>query len=183
MVHYKLGTISQEAKIYDFAKIINKNNFYLGYGSQIDDFVFINSGKSCIIKDFVHISSFCSIVGGGNFLIDDFSGLSAGCRIITGSDDFNGPFLSNPTIPSKYKNVKIGNVKIGKHCILGSNSVILPNTEIPDGVTVGAGSIVNKQLDPWTIYVGFVPKKIGERDKEGIIDLENKYKKELGLKF
>lgn len=174
--------IAESAIIYDFAKIINKHNLSLGEKSQIDDFVFLNAGKECRIGNFVHISSFCSIIGGGEFFMDDFSGLSAGCRIITGSDDFNGPFLSNPTVPEKYKNVKTGSIKIGKHCIIGSNSIILPDVEIPEGATIGAGSVVSKELKPWTIYAGFTPKKIGERDKNGIIDLENKLMKELVAK-
>jgi len=173
--------IAESAIIYDYAKIINKQMLLLGEKSQIDDFVFLNAGQGCRIGRFVHISSFCSIIGGGELFMDDFSGLSAGCRIITGSDDFHGPFLSNPTVPEKYKNVKTGVVKIGKHCIIGSNSVILPNIEIPEGTTIGAGCVVSKELKPWTIYAGFTPKKIGERDKSGIIDLENKLMKELVL--
>lgn len=172
----------KDVKVFDFCKIINKNNFSIDDYSQLDDFVFINSGQLCQIGKFVHISSFSSIIGGGEFSIGDFSGLSAGCRIITGSDDFDGSFLSNPTVPAEYKNVKIGKVKIGKHCILGSNSVILPDVDIPDGVTIGAGSIVSKQLEPWGIYVGFNPKKVGERSMDGIIDLEKKLKLQLGIK-
>lgn len=172
----------KNVKVFELCKIINKNNFSIDDHSQLDDFVFINSGEMCQIGKFVHISSFSSIVGGGKFSIGDFSGLSAGCRIITGSDDFQGPFLSNPTIPAKYKNVKVGQVKIGEHCILGSNSIVLPNIEIPDGVTIGAGSIVGKQLEPWGIYAGFNPKKVGERSKDGIIDLEKKLKLQLGIK-
>ncbi|MAD40843.1 MAG: acetyltransferase [Arcobacter sp.] len=177
----KLGYIEESAKVYEFAKIINKNNFSLGINSQIDDFVFINAGKMCVIGDFVHVSSFSSIIGGGEFSINNFSGISAGCRIITGSDDFSGSFLSNPTVPSKYKNVKCGKIKIGKHCILGSNSIVLPDIEIPDGVTIGAGSVVKKELKPWTIYAGFTPKKVGERSQDGIIELEYKLRKELGI--
>lgn len=180
MNEYK--SFSNSAVVYSLAKIINKKNCSISQNSQIDDFVFINAGKNCEIGRFVHISSFCSIIGGGEFFINDFSGLSAGVRIITGSDDFSGNFLSNPTIPEKYKNVKTGIVRIGKHCILGSNVVVLPNIEIPDGVTVGAGSIIAKELKPWTIYAGFTPKKIGERSMDGIIDLEKKLKNELGIK-
>jgi galactoside O-acetyltransferase len=80
-------------------------NLSIGSYSQIDDFVFINAGFGSSIGKFVHISSFVSVIGGGQFIIEDFSSLSAGCRIITGSDDFKGPYLSNPTVPAKYKNV------------------------------------------------------------------------------
>ena len=166
-------------KIYEYAKLIyGVDNLFIGDNSQIDDFVFLNAGKMCKIGKFVHISSFCSIIGGGELFMGDFSGLSAGCRIITGSDDFKGAFLSNPTIPEKYKNVTIGSVSIGKHTIIGTNSIVLPDIEIGEGVTVGAGCLVNKNLESWTIYAGSKPKKIGERDKDGILDLEKRFLKE-----
>ena len=75
----------------------------------------------------------------------------------------------------------MGEIRIGKHCILGSNCVVLPNILIPDGVSVGAGSVISKDLEPWSIYVGYKPKKVGERTLEGFIDLEAKLKKELGI--
>lgn len=175
-------SIGKHVKIYDLAKIIATNtNFSVDDYSQIDDFVFINAGIKTSIGKFVHISSFTSIIGGGELIMGDFSGLSAGCRIITGSDDFTGAFLSNPTVPAKYKNVQIGAITIGKHAIIGSNAVILPNVTVGEGATVGAGCLVAKDLEPWSIYIGYNPKKVGERDQNGIIDLEQKLKKELGL--
>ena len=177
----KIKYLGKEVKIFEFAKIIKPESLEIDDYSQIDDFVFLNSGIETKIGKFVHISSFSSIIGGGKFTIGDFSGLSAGCRIITGSDDFKGSYLSNPCIPNHYKNVQLGEIRIGKHCILGSNCVVLPNILIPDGVSVGAGSIISKDLEPWSIYVGYKPKKVAERTLEGFIDLEAKLKKELGI--
>ncbi|PHR58520.1 MAG: acetyltransferase [Arcobacter sp.] len=173
------NNFADDVKIFEFAKLIyGKNNLFIGSQSQIDDFVFLNAGELCKIGRFVHISSFCSIIGGGNFIMEDFSGLSAGCRIITGSDDFKGPFLSNPTVPDSYKNVRMGSVIIRKHAIIGTNTIILPDVEIGEGTTVGANCLVNKDLEPWTIYAGSKPRKVGERDKDGVLDLERKFLKE-----
>lgn len=174
------NNFGKNIKIYEYAKLIyNENNFFIGDNSQIDDFVFLNAGSMCKIGRFVHVSSFCSIIGGGEFYMEDFSGLSAGCRIITGSDDFKGPFLSNPTVPDKYKNVRSGRIFIGKHAIVGTNSIVLPDVEIGEGATVGAGCLVNKDLEPWTIYAGSKPKKVGERDRDGVLDLEKRFMKEF----
>jgi acetyltransferase-like isoleucine patch superfamily enzyme len=49
---------------------------------------------------------------------------------------------------------------------IGAKSVIMPVT-IGEGAVIGAGSFVNKDLDPWGIYVGSPAKKIGERPKIG----------------
>jgi len=159
--------------IYPFAKIVhNGTNFSVDDYSQIDDFVFINAGKMCKIGRFTHISSFSSIIGGGEFVLDDFAGLSAGCRIVTGSDDFNGGFLSNPTVPMKYKNVVLDRVTIGKHAILGTNVIVLPGVVIGEGVTVGAGCVVTKDLAPWGIYLGSTARRVGERDRSGVLARE-----------
>lgn len=162
-----------QPKIYENAKIIGKEKLSIDHYSQIDDFVFFNVGQGSIIGKFVHISSFCSIIGGGKFYMEDFSGLSAGCRIITGSDDFLGGGLTNPTVPAKYTNVKISFVKICKHAILGTNVTVLPGVTIGEGAAVGAGCIVRKNLEPWTIYAGHDCKPVRTRKKEKIIELEH----------
>lgn len=160
------------SKIYELAKIINLQNFTIGDRSQIDDFVFLNAGEKTVLGQFVHIASFCSIIGGGEFVMDDFSGLSAGCRIITGSDDFMGGGLTNPTVPQKFTNVKKSKVHIGKHAILGTNVTVLPGVVIGEGVAVGAGAIVRKNLEPWTIYAGMECKAIKSRPSSRILQLE-----------
>lgn len=166
-------------KIYELAKIINRQNLILGNRSQIDDFVFLNAGEKTIIGDFVHIASFCSIVGGGEFYMDDFSGLSAGCRIITGSDDFLGGGLTNPTVPKEYTNVKKSKIHIGRHAIIGTNVTILPGVKIGEGAAVGVGAVVRKSLDPWTIYAGVECKPIKERPSQKILELEKKLLDEI----
>ena len=107
--------------------------------------------------------------------MDDFSGLSAGCRLITGSDDFSGASLTNLTIPKEFRNITVGKIHIGKHAILGSNVVVMPNVSIGEGCVVSAGAIVNKDLEPWSVYAGYNPKKVASRDKARIQVLEKKY--------
>lgn len=161
--------------IYPQAKIVNDHNFTLGALSRIDDFVFINAGQGCHIGRNVHIASFCSVIGGGECIIKDFAGLACGVRIITGSDDFTGSYLTNPTVPKEFTHVHIGKVHIGKHSIIGTNAVIFPDTVIGEGCAIGAGCIVRGTLEPWGIYVGFNPKKVGQRDKESILQKEQEY--------
>lgn len=166
-------------KIYELAKIINRQNLTIGINSQIDDFVFLNAGEKTVIGKFVHIASFCSIIGGGEFYMDDFSGLSAGCRIITGSDDFLGGGLTNPTVPPKYTNVKKSKIQIGKHAIIGTNVTILPGVTIGEGAAVGAGAVVRKSLEPWTVYVGADCKPIKKRPNQKIFELEKQLLEEI----
>ena len=169
-------------RIYEFAKIVKQENFRIGNFSQVDDFVFINAGEQTSVGMFVHIGSFCTVIGGGRFEIGDFAGLSAGCRIITGSDDFSGAALTNPTVPSEYTNAKKSFVKIGRHAILGTNVVVFPGVTIGEGAAVGAGCIVRKDLEPWTIYAGVDCKKIKTRPSDEMKRLEAKLLREKGLR-
>lgn len=166
----------QTARIYETARIVGRQDrFHIGAYSQIDDFVFLFIGEKCDIGRNVHIAGFCSVIGGGTLVMEDFSGLSAGCRIITGSDDFTGPWMTNPTLPAAYTNVKKGAVTLGRHAVLGTNVVVFPGVTIGEGAAVGAGAIVRKDLEPWKIYAGTNPKPVGERPREDILALEAKY--------
>jgi acetyltransferase-like isoleucine patch superfamily enzyme len=154
-------------RIFEPTVIINIDNIEFGKYIIIDSFVLIQAKKKIILGDHVHIPSFSSISGGGSLIMDNFSGLSSGVRIFTGSDDFKDWGFGNPTIDQGFRNVKIGEVIIGKYAIVGANSVILPDVEIGEGASVGAGSVVTKNLEPWSIYIG--NKKIGERKKEEVL--------------
>jgi galactoside O-acetyltransferase len=162
-------------KIYGTAKVIGKEKFSLGVNSQIDDFCFINAGEKCVIGRNVHIASFTSIIGGGECYLDDFSGLSAGCRLITAGDDFSGPYLTNPTVPATFTNVKKGIIKIGKHAIIGTNTIVFPNVIIGEGCSVGAGAIVRKNLEPWTIYAMVNGRLKALKKRPNLSDIEKRY--------
>ncbi len=175
-------TIAATAKIYPWAKIVHDDdNFSVGDHSQIDDFAFINAGKSCKIGRFVHVASFVSIVGGGEFSIDDFSGFSAGCRVITGTDDYMGPYMTNPTIPREFTNYQISFVRIEKHVIVGTNAVIFPGVTIGEGAAVGACTTVRRDLPPWGIYAGEPLRKIGERDRAAILEKKRLFLEKLAM--
>ncbi len=58
-------------------------------------------------------------------------------------------------------------IKIGKYCFIGTNTVILKGSEVPDYSVVGAMSLVNKKLDEEYLLYGGVPiKKIKSLSKE-----------------
>lgn len=41
----------------------------------------------------------------------------------------------------------------------------MPGVTIGEGAVVGANSLVDHNLKPWTIYFGNLARKIGEREK------------------
>jgi len=160
-------------KIRPLAKIADPHMVEIDDHAIIDDFVLIAGGKGVKIGKFVHISSFCSIIGGGVLKMEDFSGLSAGCRIITGSDDFSGRSLTNPCVPKKYKPYLYeGIVKIGRHVILGTNTVVHPNVSIGNYAATGSNTVVLKNLEQAGIFVGLPSRRVGTRQVVDIQRLE-----------
>jgi acetyltransferase-like isoleucine patch superfamily enzyme len=45
-------------------------------------------------------------------------------------------------------------VRIGNHCWLGANAVILPNVELGDDCVVGAGAVVTKSFAAGSVLTG-----------------------------
>ncbi|MBX9253314.1 acyltransferase [Desmonostoc muscorum CCALA 125] len=158
---------------FEYTKIIGLENIEFGKNIIIDDFVFIHAKKPIKIGNNVHIASFTSITGGETLVMEDFTALSSGVRVFTGSDDFKEWGFGNSTIDEKYRNTKRAPVFIRKFCIIGSNSIILPGVTIGEGASVGAGSVITKNLEPWGIYLG--NRKLGERDKAGVLENYKRY--------
>lgn len=166
-------SLGKNVKISDCAKIYNPDRFEIGDNSRIDDFCVL-SGKIKIGRN-VHIAVHCNLAGGKHGIeFDDFSGLAYYGNIFTQSDDYLGNTLTGPTVPYQYKNETFGHVKIGKHSIIGSNSVIMPNAHIAEGCAIGAMSLVTKPTHSWGIYVGIPAKRVKER-KQDLLELEKLY--------
>jgi len=166
----------QGVTTYEFTKIVGIENIEFGKNVIIDDFVFIYAKKKMKIGNYVHIACFTSITGGEEFSMHDFSWLSSGCHIFTGSDDLKDHGFGNPTIREEYRNVKRAPVLFHRFVCIGANSVVLPGVTIGEGATVGANSVVTRNLDPWGIYVGNT--KVGERNKEAILSNYERFLKE-----
>jgi len=160
-------------KTYEFTKIIGIENITFGKNIIIDDFVFIYAKKKIDIGNYVHIATFVSIAGGSELVLEDFSCISHGCRILMGTDDFKDWGFGNSTIDEKFRNTRRAPVHIGKFCIVGANSVVLPGVTIGEGAMVGACSVVTRDLDPWGTYIG--NNKIGERNKQGVLQNYKKF--------
>ena len=164
--------LGEDVRIYGQARVLSPETISIGNSVIIDDFVFLAGGKSTTIGSFVHIAAFTSIVGGGELVMEDFAGLSGGVRIYTGNEDYLGGSLTNPAVPSPWRVAYRSAVRLGKHAIVGANSVILPDVELGEGAVVGANSLVTKSCDPWTVYAGSPARPIKARPKERILALE-----------
>ena len=154
-------------KTFEFTKIIGLDNIDFGKNIIIDDFVLIYAQEKMKIGNYVHIANFTSITASKHIMLGDYSAISQGCRLLTATDDFKDWGFGNSTINNEFRHLKSGKIEIGNFCIIGANSVVLPNVTIGEGATVGANSVITKDLDPWGIYIG--NKKIGERNMKSVL--------------
>ena len=117
------------------------NNTFIGPFVEIQKDVFI--GENCKIQSHSFICELVTI--GNNCFI--------GHHVVFINDLFEngGPAQGNKSL---WKSTKIGN-----HVSIGSNATILP-VEIIDGVVIGAGAVVTKNITKKGVYVGNPAKLI-----------------------
>jgi acetyltransferase-like isoleucine patch superfamily enzyme len=162
----------EDVRIYEWVRILDPERITVGSHVIVDDFVFLDGGESLTIGSHVHIASYVGIVGGGTVVLEDFVGLATGTRLISGSDIFDGSGLTGPTIPDRWRAVTRGSIHIGRHAVLGANTVVHPNVTIGEGTIVGSQSLVTKSLPAWSICVGTPARVVRERANETIGEYE-----------
>lgn len=150
--------ISRNAQFYNADKII------LGNHIRIDDFCIL-SGK-ITIKNYVHLAAYTGIfAGNAGVTLNDYVGVSSRSAIYAVTDDYLGNAMTNPTVPEEYRNLFAKAVVFEEHSLIGTGCTVLPGVTLHTGASVGAMSLVNKDLDEWAVYVGIPCKKVKERNR------------------
>ena len=54
-------------------------------------------------------------------------------------------------------------IEVGRNCWIGMSALILPGVRIGDGCVLGAGAVLTKDLDDYTIAVGNPARPIRSR--------------------
>lgn len=102
-------------------------------------------------KSFINYRCFLDL--SDNIIIGDNCAIGFECKFITsfhaigGHDRRAGEGLHAP-------------IFIGDGCWIGANCTILPGVKIADGCIIGANSLVTKDTEPDSLYVGSSAKKI-----------------------
>jgi galactoside O-acetyltransferase len=165
--------LGRNVKISDKASIYDAELMSIGDNSRIDDFCVV-SGRVTIGRN-VHIAVFCNVAGGEEGIeMCDFSGLAYSCNIFTQSDDYTGGTMTNPTVPDAYKLESKKAVRLGRHCIVGTNSIVFPGVDMKDGCALGAMAMLTRSTEPWGIYSGVPARRVRDR-KQDLLTLEARY--------
>lgn len=152
--------------------------------SKIGKYTYVSARSSVIYAD---VGSFCSI--------------AAGVAIGGGAHDIDA--VSTSPVFNKGRNVfgcNLGNVEfspfkvttIGNDVWIGNRALVLQGVTVGDGAIIGAGSVVTKDVEPYTIVAGNPAKAIRRRfddeTAEKLLklkwwDMSEKELKQLGDKF
>jgi acetyltransferase-like isoleucine patch superfamily enzyme len=111
--------------------IKNKNHFDAGEGSAIYHGCFFDNvdGRFVLGRD-SHLGAYCCVSTGSlGTSIGDYVGIGMGTNVGEG-------------------------VTIGNNVLVGANCTILPGTQIPDNVMLGAGIVIGGVLEANSLYLG-----------------------------
>lgn len=109
----------------------------LGEGSIITAYALINGGADIIIGKKTIIGPRASINANDHVFRRDTPVREAG-------------FIHEPVV-------------IGDDCWLAANVVVMKGVTIADGSVIGAGAVVTRDTEPYSINVGIPARKVGER--------------------
>jgi acetyltransferase-like isoleucine patch superfamily enzyme len=119
-------------------------------------------GKDVFIGDSVKVDS-----GHADLIyIGDHAHITGGCRLLCHQRDLSNYYVGDDAAKLPYR---LGEIHIGKGCMIGMESMIMPGVTIGEGAIVGAFSLVTKDIPAWTIATGRpakVVKQIPQRDNQ-----------------
>ena len=163
--------ISRKASFYGVSRI------KIGSNVRIDDFCVLSAGVGGInIGNYIHIAVYSSLMGDGNITMEDFSGISSKVSVYSSNDDYTGFSMTNPMVSSEFTGVVHADVRICRHALVGSGSIILPGVTLNEGAVVGALSLINKDCESFYIYSGNPARKIIQRNRQ-LLELEKEFLK------
>lgn len=149
----------------------------VGSHVAVDSGVYLTTAAE--IGDYIHLSPYLTIIGGSRstLIVEDFVTIAAGSRLICGSDRFMGDGFTSVTVPEEFRDtVDFGTIRCQRFAGIGTNVVIMPDVTIGEGSVIGACSLVTKDTEPWTVYVGVPARPIKIRPKDKMLE----YAKKLG---
>ncbi len=132
------------------AKRVGDGCFYL------DQIVWLN-GDRIEMGDKVGFNFGCFVNGYGGLVIGDRSIVGPYTMIHTANHEMD------PGQPIPEQGWDSGPVEIGPDCWIGMGVCILPGVSIGEGCVIGAGAVVTKSLEPWSVAVGNPARAIRSR--------------------
>lgn len=150
-----------ESTFGDYVVIFDNNNIY---NSKIDSYSYVQKGSrvfNCEIGKFCSIASSVSIAPG----IHDLNRITTHPALMQKSTPLPKVYAKNDYIIS-FKKVFIGN-----DVWIGEKAVVLDGVKIGNGSVIAAGSVVVKDVEPYSVVGGVPAKHIKYRFDSEVVSL------------
>lgn len=147
------------------ARFIGAKYIHLDNDIRIDSDVLITAGPNLVkISSGVHIAHGSKLLGTAGIEVGKGAGISSNCSIFSASDNYSSGHLANPMADSNARNITSKKVTLGEYSLLGSTSVVLPGVNIGFGASVGALTLVHRNVPSGIVVSGNPMRKVGNRD-------------------
>lgn len=124
--------------------------------------IIITSPEQVEIGNNVSFAAYVHIWGAGSVKIGNRVMIGSHTAITSITHDYEEDIMYDKSL---FKPVIIGN-----DIWIGSHAVIMPGINIGDGAVIGAGSIVTKDVEPFTIVVGVPAKFLKKRHISNLVE-------------
>lgn len=136
----------------------------IGAFSVVDDFVkikHVGGSGNIVIGSYVYINSGTVLYSGNGIEVGDNVLIGPNCSITPANHEFGNK--NKPIREQGFKQSK-GGIIIEDDVWIGANVVILDGTIIRRGAIIGANSLVNSEIEEYSINYGTPCRKIGYRE-------------------
>lgn len=129
-------------------------------------------GKNLILYEGIKIHGAAGLTVGNNVSMNDEVWINASGGVEIGNNVLIGPKTvihsanhryEDPHVPIRFQGHIHKKVVIEDDVWIGGGVIILPGVRIGRGSIVGAGSVVTKDVAPYTVVVGVPARRIKER--------------------
>jgi len=163
----RLGAMGEDCFVDTGVTIMGAKNVFLGNNIHLDERISILCMEGqIVIKDFVHIAANCLLQGKGVIEIGNYCAISAGTMMYSSSnyylDEHGNKITGSAMAPKWMQRIIKGKISMQDYSFVSVNCAILPNVVIGKHSLVGANSVVNKDVEEYTVVVGSPAKKIKE---------------------
>lgn len=159
-MEYKLGALSTST--FD----CEKREFFFRHS-------FASTGKNLCVMPLLNVVASKNVSVGDNVYINARVSIVAKEKITIGNNVLIGPnviinsgshIFSNPNVPIREQGHKTSPIVIEDDVWIGANCIILPGVTIGKGSVVGANSLVNRSVEPYSVIGGSPAKLLKKRE-------------------
>lgn len=158
LYHY----LRNRAFISPSARVQLSSQITFGPGTVVKAFAVVQSsggrvafGQNCALSGFGHIST-----GAGDVIIGDHVRIAPNCTIVGGTKEIR----RRDVLIVKQPEAEPRGVIIQDDVLIGAGSVILPGTHLRRGAVVGAGSVVQGEVEEYAVVAGAPARVVSHRE-------------------